>query len=266
MRMMSAASASVCINTLWVRSLAQPQICGQFDLVRENVWKQAVGPGWIYNSRESLWFVTVHESCVGDTGGIIGALDGEKASPVDVKNWKRWDGPVQGWNERLDDGEVAVTGEPATGQEWEKEFHHIQKTRVAQAPEKLEVLDSTPASDSRTVPSELLGVYSKLPSTMFCSQPVYENKMIGGGSGGRIYGDAFGFWRIGRTEDVLDTAGPPGLVQSSDTLAPTAWPHEITSWMTDGAGCGCDKSTSEGEEEPVAEWAVNQHLSVYKIS
>ena len=255
---------------LWVRSLKQPQLCGRFDRVADRisndlpVWKQTAGPGWIYSSKENLWFVTVHEACVGETGGIIGALepnhrksddgDAPPTPPQDTTLWKRWDGPVLGWNESLSPGDVTITASEETGRQWEEEFTKFQQERFVTKPEKLEVI----GPDSMM--EELKGVFELRTTTTFCAQPVYQNDQ-----GSRMYGDAFGFWRVALAGDALENAGPPGLIQSNDIVAPTQWPDQVSEWMTDGAGCGCG-AKKEGEEEEAAEWSPNPDVIVQRIS
>mmetsp|Transcript_23312 Transcript_23312/g.73393 ORF Transcript_23312/g.73393 Transcript_23312/m.73393 type:complete len:239 (+) Transcript_23312:646-1362(+) len=233
---------------MWVRSLPfQPQLTGRYDRLEgreanaQPVWRQAGGPGWIYSSTEGVWFVTVHEHCVGKTGGIIGGLkEHGGAPPQDMAEWKRWGGPVAGW---LPDEAVALTASQEQGEQWEAEKAKAMEGRHAQAPQALAL--QAPAASP-----ELAGRYVLAAGRSFNAQPLWKQEA----GPCWLYADSFGFWRFTDNETKMEEGG--SFIQSSDLAAPSLWPQEVTEWKRDGGGCGCD-----GGEKP-AEWVLDPDIAV----
>lgn len=233
---------------MWVKSLPhQPQVTGRYGLVDgrsasgQPVWRQEGGPGWLYSSTEGVWFVTVHEFCVGKTGGIIGCLEEHKGSPPqDMKSWKRWGGPNDGWTP---DESVAVTGDAEVGAQWETAKAQQLELRFADVPQAFTL--TSPGAHSA-----LAGKYHIVAGQTSNSQPLWRQD----GGSGWLYADSFGFWRFTDDEAKISEAG--SVIQSADILAPSQWPHEIKEWKRDGGGCGCDGGDNK------AEWELDTQISV----
>jgi hypothetical protein len=233
-------------TSMWVKSLpVQPQLTGRYELLPgrdangQAVWRQSVGPGWIYSSQEGIWFVTVHEHCVGKTGGIIGGLAAHGGKPPqDWKDWKRWGGPVSGWVSP--DTSVVLTASAEEGAQIEAEKAKSQEERLASLPASL-VLQSPSHA-------QLSGTYQCSSGRIHNSQPLWCQT----GGSGLLFADSFGFWRIADGEAGLEEGS--GVIQSAD-ISPTAWPQTVLEW----------KRKSEGGESETCvpgEWVADSNISI----
>ena len=233
-------SARTMAAHMWVRSLPfQPQISGKYEPVEgreangQGVWRQVSGPGWLYNSNESVWFVTVHEHCVGHTGGIIGAL-APYGAPEQCA-WKRWSGPVGGW---VPDPDVEVTATAEDGLRIESEKAQLMETRIA----------SAPASLVLNVPhGNLSGTY-RFVGRVLNAQPVWEHEE----GTGLLFADSFNFWRLADGEAGLEEGS--GVVQSAD-ISPITWPSAVAEWKGKAVGGESDKCVP-------GEWLLDSRIQI----